>query len=320
MKKALLIVAILPLLIMTGCARDNAVRYSDDEPIVLEMRGDTLKILQLTDLHLTYGVDYNDRRTFALIKTMVESDTWDLVVISGDMTLSPLGPSLFGRLVKLMEQLATPWTFVFGNHETDYQTQAAFLRKTANTQHLMFKTGPELEDGGVGNFAIRFDKDGVPFYKAYFLDSHAERKEYTAEEGEYGYLRESQVEWYVNHVQNDTVDSVMYFHIPLRQFVLAETDPEITYEGLFLEDKVYPQGIDTGMFAAIVANHRTKGVFVGHDHLNDFHFLLDGVLLGYGRASGYAGYGHLERGGRVVIVAEDGVMTSRILLESEARP
>lgn len=306
------------LLALAGCNSESIenVVYTDDDAIEMAMQGDSLQILQLTDLHFTYGIDSNDRLTLDCIQTLVESRSWDLVVITGDMAMSITGPSLFGKLVNFMESLETPWTFVFGNHETDYASYQSYLEKTEDTTYLRFKVGPEMVDGGIGNFRIVFTKDANPFYVLYFLDSHTERDNYTEEEGEYGYLSEAQVAWYEDHVQNDTVDSVMYMHIPLRQFMAAE-ESGADYDGLFLEDKVYPQGIDTGMFDAIVDAGKTKGVFVGHDHLNDFTIVVDGILLAYGQITGYNAYGDLPRGGRIVSVDASGVMTTSILLESE---
>jgi len=318
-KLALAVCLILPILFVS-CAKSTAIDYSDDEAISIEMLGDTIKILQLTDLHLTYGIDANDRKTYALIERLVESESWDLVVFSGDMTMSPLGPRLFKKLIEVMEDLGTPWTFIFGNHETDYHVYQDYLALIDTTEHLLFMTGPELEEGGAGNFMIEFTKGGIPFYKAYFLDSHQEREVYTEEEGIYGYLSQAQVEWYENHVQTDTVPSVMFMHIPIRQYTLVETDPSIVYSGIFDEDKVYPQGVDTGIFAAITEHQKTRGIFVGHDHLNDFQFTVEGVLLAYGRASGYNGYGYLEKGGRVIEIDEQKELVTYILLESEVTP
>ena len=65
-------------------------------------------------------------------------------------------------------------------------------------------------------------------YHAYFLDTKAERDDYTEAEGKYDYLSTSQVSWYENLVSNDTKESIVFMHIPLRQFI----DP-IDYDGLF---------------------------------------------------------------------------------------
>lgn len=299
---------------LVSCGANTKDYYTDDSPITIAMANDSLKILQLTDMHLTYGIDSSDRNTFSEIKTLVGSDDYDLIAITGDMTLSPFGPSLFAKLVRFMESLKTPWTFIFGNHESDYNDYTSYLDKINNTEYLYFKVGPEMVGGGYGNFQINFTKDGLPFYSAYFLDSHAERKYYTEDEGMYDYLKMSQVSWYESHVSQDTTDSVMFMHIPLRQFMDVDRN---NMTGTFGEDKVYPQGVDTGMFSAILSAGMTKGVFVGHDHLNDYSFVDQGVLLAYGQITGYSGYGNLPRGGRVIDVSNSGDMTSHILLESD---
>jgi predicted MPP superfamily phosphohydrolase len=142
---------------LVSCQSNNSpVVYTDDDPFVIEMRNDSLKILQLTDLHLIYGIDAQDRKTFSNIRNLVLSEDWDLVVISGDMALSISTPSLFEKLISVMEDLETPWTFVFGNHETDYCDYSDLLDRIGNTEYLYFKVGPELEEGGVGNFKINF--------------------------------------------------------------------------------------------------------------------------------------------------------------------
>lgn len=305
----------LLVLLSVACTPITSGPMHGDDPFIVELRSDTLSILQLTDLHLTYGIDSGDRKTFDTISRLVQSQPFDLVVLTGDLTLSTIGPILFARLVRHMESLKTPWTFVFGNHETDFHSHADFLRRIGDTEYLLFQTGPDLEAGGVGNFRIQFNRTGVPFYMAYFLDSHAERTMYSEAEGEYDYLKPSQVEWYTTHVANDSVDSVVYMHIPLRQMI----DP-IAYDGIFLEDKVYPQGVDTGFFAAMLAGNKSKAAFFGHDHLNDFTMVVDGILLGYGRITGHNAYGHLERGGRVFRVFADGTFETHVLLESEVTP
>ncbi len=313
MKKLTIFILFALFVFMTACSSNtDTIAYTDDVAFEIEMKGTELNILQLTDIHLTYGIDAFDRKTYDLIESLVKSDDFDLVVITGDMAMSISGPALFKKLVDVMESLETPWTFVFGNHETDYNDYQEYLSLITETTYLYFKVGPELENGGVGNFRIIFNQDSVPFYTLYFLDSHAERGVYTAEEGEYDYIHESQVEWVQEHLSEDITNSVMFFHIPLRQMMNPET-----YNGIFNEDKVYAQGVDTGLFSVLSEAGKTVGVFVGHDHLNNFDVTIDGIMLAYGQVTGYNAYGDLPRGGRVIQIDQNQVMTSFILLESE---
>ncbi len=162
------------------------------------------------------------------------------------------------------------------------------------------------------NKKIGFTKNDQPFYNAYFLDSKAERDDYTEEEGEYDYLSLDQVSWYEDQVALDTVESLVFMHIPLRQYI----DPE-TYVGIFREKMVYAQGVDTGFFDAMVTYNKSKAVFVGHDHLNDFYLMMNGIMLAYGRATGYNGYGNLEKGGRHIEILDNGELETYIILGSE---
>lgn len=313
MKKITTILLLFICLFLVSCSNNqDVISYSDDEPFILEMKNDSLKVLQLTDLHLTYGNDDYDKKTLNLISELIASDDFDFVVITGDMSLSPLGPYLFKKIINTMEAAKTPWSFVFGNHETDYNSYSDFLNVIPDdTEYLYFKTGPELTDGGVGNFVVEFQKDGTPFYQLIMMDSHAEREVYTEEEGEYDYLKESQIEWYENKMSNTTVENIVFMHMPLRQFIDSEG-----YNGIFNEDKVYAQGVDTGFFDACVLHGKTKGVFVGHDHLNDFYLLRNDIILAYGRITGYSAYGNLERGGRGIEIDEDSNIVISVILES----
>jgi predicted MPP superfamily phosphohydrolase len=291
---------------------DLDINYSDNEAFFIEMKGADLKILQLTDFHMAYGVDYNDRKLFKLIEALVEADTYDLIVVTGDQTMSILAPWLFRRFVNFMDALGTPWTFIFGNHESDFHHYSIFLRNLYDKEHMFFKVGPKLESGGLGNFKITFTKNELPFYHFYFLDTKAERDDYTEEEGIYDYLSFAQVEWYKAHVSKDLEPSVVFMHTPLRQMM----NPEV-YDGIFDEKKVYAQGRDTGFFEAMKVHERSVAAFFGHDHMNDFTTMVDGIMLGYGRITGYNAYGHLERGGRVIYIDQNQEMTTYLILASE---
>ncbi|MFA6801459.1 MAG: metallophosphoesterase [Acholeplasmataceae bacterium] len=311
MKKIWILIATIFLSISLVACKEENVTYTDDEPMTIASLDDEIKILQITDLHLTYGIDYSDQKTFSLIKALNASDDFDLIVISGDMFMSPSAASLMKMLIKNMESLETPWTFVFGNHDNDFNSYSKMLSEIEDTEYLYFKIGPEIEDGGYGNFKINFTYNNEIIYHAYFLDSKAECDDYTEEEGEYGYLSTGQVQWYENLVSQDLKDSVVYMHIPLRQMM----NP-VTYDGNFLEVKVFAQGVDTGFFDAMVLYDKSKAAFFGHDHLNDFTMTMNGIMLGYGRVTGYNAYGYLERGGRVVSIINEN-LTTYLVTESE---
>jgi hypothetical protein len=66
--------------------------------------------------------------------------------------------------------------------------------------------------------------------------------------------------------------------------------------------------VNTGLFSAIKETRDVSWVFSGHDHDNDFYGNYHGVMLAYGRMTGYSGYSNssLLKGARVIEVSMEG--------------
>ena len=67
------------------------------------------------------------------------------------------------------------------------------------------------------------------------------------------------------------------------------------FSGIFGEDLCIPV-TNTHLFEKIKELNRIKGIFVGHDHNNDFQGLYDGILLSYGKKTGFGSYGPVLKG------------------------
>ena len=314
--KKILVIGLLSFVIVMGVIyhknAQNPIEYSDDLAFEIHLSSPEIKILQLTDFHLLSGFDHQDRRTLNLIEALITHDDYDLIVITGDLTMSPFAPQLMAYFIHFMESFETPWTFVFGNHESDANSYQSIINHMPASEYLLFKVGPELSEGGYGNFKISFIYQELHIYHTYFLDTKAERSSYTKVEGKYDYLSEAQVAWYQSHVSNDIASSSVFMHMPLRQYMNPES-----YVGIFNEKKVYAQGRYTGFFDVMKTYGKSQAVFVGHDHLNDFYTIVDGIMLAYGRVTGFNAYGNLERGARIITLDQNQHLTTHIILESE---
>ena len=56
------------------------------------------------------------------------------------------------------------------------------------------------------------------------------------------------------------------------------------------------------MFAAMKEAGDVMGMFVGHDHDNDYAVMWKGILLAYGRfTGGNTEYNHLPNGARIIV-------------------
>lgn len=308
-----LAVLALTSFLLVGCQSGTQNHFTNDSAFRLDLTEEKLTILQLTDLHLTFGIDYNDRRTFRLIKALVDETNPDIVVFTGDQTMAPFGPQLFKQLADVMDELDVYWTYVFGNHDNDHSRYEDYFAYTNSYEKLLFKVGPEIEDGGFGNFKIETYYNDLPFYNMYLLDSHNE----AGGDLEYGWLSDGQVDWYDTHAETDKnngVKSSVFIHIPLLEY--TDFTPELAIDG-GQNEGIYHQGTNTGFFDVMVEHGVSQAMFVGHDHLNNFSFLKSGILLAYGQASGYSGYGNTNKGGRLIEIDATKTMTTRLVLDEE---
>lgn len=303
MKKPLLILILVFMLFLSSCSVNHELidSYNEQELRSINLTKDNIKIMQLTDLHFTYGFDALDKKTYKLLDNMFKKESPDVIVITGDLFMSILAPKILKEFISFMESYQIPWTITFGNHEREYHhiTKIVKILMEAKTNYLIFHYGPKLSlnnTHGYSNFKINVTINDVPFLNLYMLDSKDNRKDGVKNKRfPYDYLSVEQVNWFKDEVSNDSVNSLAFMHMPLMQF--------LKYEGDDIREKMWPQGEDTGFFEAIIAtNKKTMGVFVGHDHNNEFSFYYEGVLLAYGRSSGYNAYGTYEKGSRIIIV------------------
>ena len=70
-------------------------------------------------------------------------------------------------------------------------------------------------------------------------------------------------------------------------------------------EKACAPALNSGMFAAMKEQKDIVGIFVGHDHDNDYVVDWKGILLGYGRyTGGNTVYNDLPNGARVIEMTE----------------
>lgn len=314
--------ALLFALVLPFSRQNTDILMRDDNPIFFNLTNKSLKIAQFTDLHLTFGFDANDQKTFRLIKKITEETKPDLIVLTGDQTLSVSSGARYHQLTRKMEELKTPWTFTFGNHDGDFKKKEFLLKRMNknNPKYLYFKSGPVLDKGGYGNFVIQCFYEDTPFYNVYLLDSKSKIKGHRP--GKfflYDYFSDDQVEWYRSKVMSDkenNVKSTAFAHIPLMQFKEALLSENSTFVKGHINESISYQEIDTGFFRAMKESTVAEGFFAGHDHLNNFTYEKDGITLGYGQLSGYNGYGKgVKRGARIIEIDEEQNFSTYIVYE-----
>jgi hypothetical protein len=135
----------------------------------------------------------------------------------------------------------------------------------------------------VGNYTLMIEGENGPAARLYFLDSHAYADK---SEKNYDWIRQDQIDWYLSSPHD--LPALMFFHIPLCEYDDVWNTGQCT--GSKNEPVCCPK-FNSGLFAALKSAGDVMGVFVGHDHTNDFAGLLSGIQLCYGRAGGVSSYG-----------------------------
>ncbi len=271
-------------------------------------------IIQFTDTHFESG-EPEDLRTAALLERVLELEHPDLVLFTGDV----LGPgcrdatAAWAMATAPLVRRGLPWAAVFGNHddESGAASRAELMALQQEIPGCLTRPGPRTLSS-LGNYLLRISPSRVRGTTAVLccLDSNSYAE---TDIGGHGWLRQDQIRWFsrmLGQRQREPGASTAYpvlvfLHIPLPEY------DEAWRQGLCSGEKneeVCCPRINTGLFAALHLSGRVRGVFCGHDHVNDFQGRLHGIRLCYGRASGYNTYGRegFARGARIIRLHEDG--------------
>ena len=292
-------IAILMLLsVATAATAQRRMSFGEDG---------RFRIVQFTDTHLNEKKDSTDC-VFRLISETVAAERPDLIVFTGDVVTERGPAGKWRKLVAHMDSIALPWTVVFGNHDNEQgMTNAEIFELIRTSPKLVMDAGP-ADVAGTGNFVIELLPQGSdrPANILYFLDSHSRADNQLGGIGGYGWIERSQIDWYRAMVAHYAgTPALAFFHIPLPEYGEALNGKDVKMIGSRNESVCCPR-LNTGMFAAMKQCGDVQGMFVGHDHDNDYIANHYGVALAYGRFSGNSvtTYGKLEPGARMIVIRE----------------
>lgn len=294
------------------------------------------KILQLTDLHFGRGLFSIDNDILAhnAVVTLVERVKPDLIIITGDNTYPiPIFSGSHNNLKearyvgKLMEGLGIPWTMTFGNHDTEpmfaSHSREELLEYYSSVSNCLLRDGaPGVF--GTGNHVIKLmNADGTPNTALVMLDSNMYLKKsfYST----FDNIHDDQIEWYKSEITkmsgDKLVPSLAFFHMPVKEYrdaweklKLGHTD-EVTYHCGSIAEKNdhigYSRNKEGHFFEEMLKFGSCKGMFCGHDHLNNISMTYKGIRLTYGMAIDYLAYigikkKYSHRGGTVITIDNDG--------------
>ena len=210
----------------------------------------------------------------------------------------------------LDEERKLPFVVTFGNHDNEQgmtrEQLYDIIRQVPG--NLMPDRGSVLSPDYVLTVKASSDakKDAAVLY---CMDSHSYSP--LKDVKGYAWLTFDQVNWYRQQsaaytAQNGgkPLPALAFFHIPVPEYNEAASDENAILRGTRMEEACAPK-LNTGMFAAMKESGDVMGIFVGHDHDNDYAVMWKGILLAYGRfTGGNTEYNHLPNGARIIVLDE----------------
>lgn len=290
----------------------------------------SFRILQLTDLHfMGEGQEPPhsplDRETLRLIDDLITTSEPDLIVMTGDQVYGPQNLASQKQLLDALDTYAKPYTLCFGNHDSEASPhdRRALVDEAMMHTHCLL-TEAHTMDGrplpGSGHHVIELvDREDQLLWALFVLDSGDHQGGVA---GGYSTVHPEVIDWVGERLdaieqserRAETWGALVFQHIPLPEVnELWLTQP---CRGYKLEGTCPPR-TNTGLFHRLVQSGRVRGVFYGHDHVNDFYGDLHGITLAYGRATGFNTYQAegFPRGGRILDLAQDASFETSVLLD-----
>jgi hypothetical protein len=291
-------------------------------------------------------------RTVTLFNTRLDDVKPDLVIMTGDMIGGNMNASLLQEYIRQMmlpcEEHNIPWMITYGNHDEDATTALAagwdkvrqldYYRSFPNNVNRPSMSGCVEKTGSntvcVGDMYLHlYDTEGeTPIYNIWAFDSNRYRSAVNRPVPygsnitgtQYDWIRPQQVDWYYRSseaIENryGKLNSLMFYHIPLLEWSNMWLDKDrygVTGRRAEVE---CPAFVNSGLWAAAYERGDVRGMFVGHDHDNDYLGNYHGIALSYDASIGYATYGGEYKGGKVITLnkADLSTFTTRMIYASE---
>lgn len=307
---ALVVVSIMAVFV--GCAKTEFKRAEDT----------AFSVLQVSDVHIKNNKS-KDKKAFDTIRLMVETTAPDMIIVTGDVTSEHDNLTAIKTFCNFMEgEIKLPWAFTYGNHDAEGEVKKTEISNYLETlEYCIFEKGDENVDGE-GNYYYNVkDKEGKVIQSLIMMDSNMYLPD--TEIGGYDKFHDNQIEWYektvksiardVNGDESKVVPSLAFFHIPMREFDVAYAEAKEKDEILYgkKREDVFSSKVDDLMFEKMLELQSTKGMFVGHDHMNNFNINYKGVRMVYANSCDHNIYLVPHRGGVLVNIKNDGKFTTQ---------
>lgn len=276
----------------------------------LKFRKDgSFRIVQFTDIHYD-ATSPTSKPSIKVMEETLDAEKPDLIVFTGDVVTRSPNKKGWDEVLQVAISRRIPYIVTLGNHDDEGDLKRKELADYVATKpYLVNQTAQIAGVSGFLNAAITVaNQNGQPGAILYAMDSHAYSGNGRVKG--YGWFAHDQVSWFKRtssqllETTKDTLPALAFFHIPLPEYKLAFDDLANRRVGVRYEKECPPE-INTGMFAAMLEAGDVMGMFVGHDHTNDYLVEYYNIALVYGACTrGGEAYKRSKAGARVIELKE----------------
>ena len=280
------------------------------QPTLQFNKKEQLKIVQFTDVHYKYDDQKNSQIALDRINQILDKEHPDVAIFTGDVVVSNDAYKGWDIVLDLCIKRNIPYGVVFGNHDDEYDhTRIELYDYVAAKKGCLMpvRQGETLDDYVL---TVKSSKDGnKDAALLYCIDSHS----YTSIPSAPGYdwIKFNQIDWYrkqsmqfTNRNNGTPLPALAFFHIALPEYKDAIMEEKNVFFGTRGEGVCCPT-VNSGFFTSVKECGDIMGIFVGHDHDNDYAIMYKDVLLAYGRyTGGNTVYNNLPNGARIILLQE----------------
>lgn len=309
MKKTVSLVCILTVfvLLFSSCS-SNGVEgdisgYANNKSIVgrdipaLSVADDgSFSILQFSDTHLINGSTKKDVKTLEAIKTQLDEEKPDLVVVSGDMIEGKNKNKKYNKkagleaIASLFEESKQYWAYVPGNNDGELMGTSEDVAAFLSQYSYCILADEENLTGAVQYTVDLTDKDGKTVHCLAFMDSLARD-----EENHYDYMKADQVEWAKKIIDekkaaHPEIKFSFFFHMNTPNFAVSGKNGKPYKDGYAPVPNDFYEGIDgNAALDKVFSDSECVGlVSIGHIHPeNNYCSFLNGTYYHIVRSAGY---------------------------------
>lgn len=282
-----------------------------------------------------------DKETLNVIEKLIEKTNPDLVVFGGDNVSGyweeftyDLVKSTIDKIVAPIKKRNIPLCVVFGNHDGEVGFHTEFQMMMYMEYENCRSNLNDADVYGCGNCCVTVkSSDGKKDALAIWLIDSNDYQLNEKGETRYDCVHDNQIEWYEKRAAQlkeanggEPLPAILFQHMPVQQeydyvkevsadgeYNFSRDGKYIRYDTELLEGRIRecpsPANIEKNYRNQFESWKKTGDIFAaffGHDHVNDFHIVIDGINIYQTLGAGYFTYGE-ERGGRLIVLDENDI-------------